>query len=174
MTVVPFKQFHKRVVSENSLTRDLPILNDHENQYIFVYGTLKQGGTRDLFNPRDKVAVGRTLTPLYCMRRYSPGDFPLVLRPLTNDEAGYINGELYLVKTSAITTLDRIEANGYLYVRKPTRIWSYTTQEAITAWMYETIPSAFNHKHVDDSGISTVKINGYQCYNWIVNHHANS
>lgn len=165
-----FKEFHKKTVAQNSLTQDLPILNDHENQYVFVYGTLKQGGSRPLFNPRDKVAVGRTLTPMYEMRRYAPGSFPLVMRPMTKEDSGYINGEIYLVKTSVIPTLDRIEANGYLYIRKPTRIWSYTTQEAITAWMYETIPSAFNHKHLDDDNISAASINGYNCYNWIISH----
>lgn len=170
MDKIKFRDFNKHIVAQNSLTPDLPILNDHENQYVFVYGTLKQGGPRALLNPRDKVAVGRTLTPMYEMRRYGPGSFPVVMRPCTKEDAGYVNGEIYLVKTSAIPTLDRIESNGYLYVRKATRIWSYTTEEAITAWMYETLPTAFNHKHLDDDNISIGKINGYHCYNWIINH----
>ena len=168
MSRTSFREFHKKVVANNSLTQDMPVLTEHENQYVFVYGTLKQGGSRGLLNPRDKVGYGRTLVPMYEMRCYSPGMFPTVTRALVTEDAGYINGEIYLLNTDAMPTLDRIESNGYLYVRKPTRIWSYGTQEAITCWMYETIPHAFKLDYLTSENISSTKMNSYKMYNWMV------
>lgn len=161
-----FEAFHKKVVANNSLSDDIPNLNDYENHYVFVYGTLMQGGSRPFLNPRDMVGKGRTLSAGFVMRRYAPGNFPVVYAGGDIEPKGFVNGELYLVPTSTIPWLDRIEANGYLYRRRATRVWSYRTMEAITAWMYFILPDKIEEQQVDDECIDVYKMTGNPVYSW--------
>lgn len=162
-----FKEYHQRTIRENSLSPDIPELNDYENHYVFVYGTLKSNGTRNILSSKDMVARGRTLLPAYGMRRCVSGGFPIAYLHPKDMRQGYITGELYLLPTNMMPVLDNIEANGYLYRRQQTKIWCYEKNQSVLAWMYFGIPEAFHGKETDDQDVPVFEVNGNISYSWV-------
>lgn len=162
-----FKEYHSRQIKENSLSNDIPELNDYENHYVFVYGTLKSNGSRGFLSKKDLMCRGRTLLPAYGMVRCVSGDFPVVYMHPRGMRQGYISGEVYLLPTSTMPVLDKIEANGYLYRRQQTKIWCYERNQSVLAWMYFGIPEAFFNKKTDGEDIPVFEVNGNVTYSWV-------
>lgn len=78
---------------------------------LFVYGTLKQGhGLHGVLADQEFLGAASVegFTLLDC------GAFPAMIRA-----AGSVNGELYRVDDKTLRQVDRIEGEGYLYVRTP-------------------------------------------------------
>jgi len=72
---------------------------------VFVYGTLKRGGSNHVFlNSQRLLGVARTV-PGYTL--YSLGDYPGMVRA-PGDTAG-VTGELWVVDDACLAELDRLE-----------------------------------------------------------------
>ena len=113
-TLVTFERFHDDVVMQNRDTPDLPELNFHEEQYVFVYGTLKKESFRGKLIAGEVVsAQARTIQPIFRIKTYDRGGYPLLYADPKHDQRGYITGQLLLVPTREIPVLDNIEQNGY-------------------------------------------------------------
>ena len=72
---------------------------------IFVYGTLKQGGSNHLFLQRQKFLGDARTVPGFVL--YSLGDYPGMVRA-PGDMAG-VTGELWSVDDDCLAELDRLE-----------------------------------------------------------------
>jgi gamma-glutamylcyclotransferase (GGCT)/AIG2-like uncharacterized protein YtfP len=104
-------------------TVDLPILNQFENHYVFVYGTLKVGESRSsaLSFSSENLFLGaaETVEGNFEMTVSPVGHFPIVLENTGNTtRQGQVHGQLYLVPTKTILRLDTIEGNGNIFFRE--------------------------------------------------------
>lgn len=79
---------------------------------IFVYGTLKKGGSNHYFLSSSKFIRNQTLKD-HSIFAPSGYGFPLLLR----DKGGKVHGELYEIDDITLTSLDMLENEGYLYHR---------------------------------------------------------
>lgn len=96
------------------------------SELVFVYGSLKKGfGNHDILS--NSPLIARTHTVGRCFNMVSLEAFPAVLSSGDYD----IEGELYSVDEGTLETLDMLEGNGYLYLRKKVLLAS-----GHTAWMY--------------------------------------
>lgn len=104
-------------------TVDLPILNQFENHYVFVYGTLKKGFSRSQAltrEPRNEYCgIAMTDDKEFELVLSADAGFPVALRDTGNtSRLAPISGQLWLVPTSMILKLDRVEGNGQMYFRE--------------------------------------------------------
>jgi len=72
---------------------------------IFVYGTLKRGGSNHVFLNNQRLLGAARTTPGYTL--YSLGDYPGMVRA-PGDTAG-VTGELWVVDDACLAELDRLE-----------------------------------------------------------------
>lgn len=87
--------------------------------YVFVYGTLKKGQANHQFIEKNVTYVGEATLEGY-MLFYSAyvGSFPVMIP----QDASTVYGEVFEANEDAITTMDQIEAEGYLYNRKKVKV----------------------------------------------------
>ena len=100
---------------------------------IFVYGTLKRGGSNHaLLTSQQFLGAART-SPGYTL--YLPGDYPGMVRA-ANDQAG-VTGEVWLVDDACLQQLDELEgvAEG-LYERTPIQLTAPFAAEPAQAYLY--------------------------------------
>ena len=79
---------------------------------VFVYGTLKKGGSNLYFLKSSKFIKKQTLKDhsIFVPSGYG---FPLLLE----DKGGKVHGELYEVDDITLMSLDMLETEGYYYHR---------------------------------------------------------
>jgi gamma-glutamylcyclotransferase (GGCT)/AIG2-like uncharacterized protein YtfP len=105
---------------------------------VFVYGTLKKGGSNhSLLYDAPIIGSGLTRRPytLSCV------GFPcaaLARRDAVGlkDRAGKLSGEVYWADDAVLRGLDRLESNGTMYRRRIRRI-NMTNGDVRWAWVYE-------------------------------------
>jgi len=85
---------------------------------IFVYGTLMRGkGNHHLM--RNSTFIGdATLDGYSCVLIQSGNWYPGIVK----DDEAFVKGELWQVPDSDTPHFDRLESNGYLYQRTPTKV----------------------------------------------------
>lgn len=81
-------------------------------QRVFVYGTLKYGGSNHHLLSRSRL-LGRCHTPA-CYRMLDLGDYPGIVE----GGATAISGEVYEVSPATLEKLDELEDYPLLYTRK--------------------------------------------------------
>lgn len=106
--------------TENSLySPDGSVLQRKNHHYFFTYGTLKAGFARsELMNESKFVGTGFTKSHGFSLQRTTgKGTFPIL--EINGDPAtkAKVYGEIYLVPTSLLYTLDIVESNGHIYTR---------------------------------------------------------
>lgn len=145
-------------------TSDVPYLNQFENHYVFVYGSLKRGQKRgDLLTQNSKTkfcGVAVTETPEYDVLLHVNEDtkhnFPVAFSNISKTRNAKIKGELWLVPTETILQMDKIEGNGYLY----DRVWTtvHVGTEKVHTFIYEGVKSFWKFQDLVDLPI--LKENG--------------
>lgn len=134
------EEFTNGLLAESECTSDMPVLNGFNEQYVFVYGTLKRGFVcHDLLEGAPLVGRGWTALERW---RLVQDSFPVALYD-ESDLAKSVFGEIYLVPTGLMKTLDQYESNGNLYRRRRMAI-NLDTGKSKVAWMYIGVPSAFS------------------------------
>jgi gamma-glutamylcyclotransferase (GGCT)/AIG2-like uncharacterized protein YtfP len=98
------------------------------SNFVFVYGTLKQGFGNHANFLRDATFLGdgRSVTRW----RMCDGGFPIVLP----GDHGHVVGEVYAVDDPTLARLDRLESNGHMYQREVITV--AVAAGEIEAWMY--------------------------------------
>ncbi len=122
---------------------------------LFVYGTLKRGGSNHQYLAGQKfLGVART-TPGY--RLFDLGGFPGLV-PVPEDKAGVV-GEVWEVDANALAGMDKLEglAEG-MYRRDPAKLQPPFDNPAIETYIYARNTT----KHTDIGSI------------WHVDHHRRS
>jgi gamma-glutamylcyclotransferase (GGCT)/AIG2-like uncharacterized protein YtfP len=139
-----FSSDFKKVLQETGkFTRDVPYLNQFQNHFVFVYGTLKRGNRRaDLLKRSTKnqfCGIGVTESTNYdlllTVDSVDPNaNYPIAFDMKTEGRSAKVKGELWLVDTNTLLQLDKIEANGYLF----DRVWVniQVGKEIIPSYMY--------------------------------------
>lgn len=130
---------------------DLPELNQYKHHLVFVYGSLKRNkyahgklkGCPLLFS-------GLTKHPSFLLwQTKGAHGFPVMLiKGKDEDGAKAIQGEVYIVSTPTMKTLDAFEHNGELYRRIKLRIMS-TGENAgkeVSAWTYVGIKGVWERE----------------------------
>jgi gamma-glutamylcyclotransferase (GGCT)/AIG2-like uncharacterized protein YtfP len=88
-------------------------------RYVFVYGTLKQGFGNHKYHLADAEFIGKaeTVLPEFVMK--DTGGFPVVFHKndLPSDTPAKVSGEVYAVQDEHIVSMDRLESNGWMFVR---------------------------------------------------------
>lgn len=138
----------REVLEDNGeFTPDIPYLNQYKNHYVFTYGTLKRGSSRNIVfscNPKNEFCGVGVSKGNFDMLLYPEGGFPVAFEGLGNEERNTkLKGELWLVPTDTILKLDRIEANGKIFIRTYRKIW--VGEECVSAFVYLGIKD-FWHK----------------------------
>jgi len=95
--------------------------------YVFTYGTLKQGFGNHRLLETSKYISTTTTTEKYFMGSYSA--FPIVIE---NNADYNIVGEVYEVSDDTMYQLDLLEGNGTLYQRKTVRVKDFDK----LVWIY--------------------------------------
>ena len=159
---------------ENQFTPDMREIHKYQYYYVFTYGTLQTKGTRAMNRlDEDTTYCGRYRTKKPSYQLYNTThDFPVAFN-LDNYwdphvPWGFIEGELWMVPSRVIPTLDAIEGNGKMYERdviqvvgpKDKQVWAFCylgmpnkrafakpqiNQRYITSkWIYGQDPKVFN------------------------------
>tara|TARA_R110001583_G_scaffold94255_5_gene237682 strand:+ start:1049 stop:1429 length:381 start_codon:yes stop_codon:yes gene_type:complete len=79
---------------------------------VFVYGTLKKGGSNHYFL-KGSMFLRETILKDHSIYAPSMYGFPLLLE----DKGGKVHGEVYKVNDITLRSLDMLESEGYLYNR---------------------------------------------------------
>lgn len=100
---------------------------------IFVYGTLKRGGSNHAWLAGQQFLGAARTSPGYTL--YSLGDHPGMVRA-ANDQAG-VTGELWLVDDACLWQLDELEgvAEG-LYERTAIQLVAPFATEPVETYLY--------------------------------------
>ncbi len=113
--------------------------NDH--QYVFVYGTLKEGfANHNHFLGQSEFVADACTQERY--RFLSLGAFPAVHLPNNEDmPCFHVHGEVYKASPRTMVMLDRLEGNGTLYQRhlRPVEVVLDGTVRVLHAWIYEIL-----------------------------------
>lgn len=88
---------------------------------LFVYGTLKRGGSNVRHMGDSKYLGQAVLAPGLTL--YTNGGFPMMVESQNDD---CVCGELYEVGEEVLERLDRFEGHPYHFERKPAKIASVT------------------------------------------------
>lgn len=108
-------------------------MEDKQEHYVFVYGSLKTGfGNHRFLDGAKYLGKHETFTRTFCMT--SMGSFPAVV--MVNEGGCSIEGELYRVSTATLSSLDVLEGNGTFYTRRLIDVCSCKTGTTVKAWMY--------------------------------------
>lgn len=149
-------------------TIDVPELNLYENHYVFVYGTLKRGGSNhDIIKIRAKnqwCGVGVTETESYDMLLAGIKDkFPIVVDTGTKARRAKVKGELWLVSTETILQMDKLESNRSVYDRVKENI--YVGNHKIKAFMYVGVPKFWRDKDTLNNPMIIENKKNFHCFN---------
>ena len=112
--------------------------------FVFVYGTLRRGGAREMskrFPTSEFIADAQVSGSLYDL-----GAFPGLL---LNESTSMVNGEVYQVDDEILNELDEIEASSN-YWRKQIEI-SLGTERKM-CWIYEPNPEVYSPRTLITSG----------------------
>lgn len=164
----------KKWASQHSNTKDMPFLNQYKGHPVFIYGTLKGGGTRASILEEEEchlIACAVTKHPMaVCLA--NPGtiqEFPVAFRANEkNPYYGYLVGQLWVVPTEMLAFLDALESTPLLYTREREKIQlmskpndnRFQMYEVTSAWMYQgnmsywldskaTLPALEPHQHLN-------------------------
>jgi|SRR5688572_22030239 len=129
-----WREYLERMWTESSSTHDAASLSSHDNQLVFVYGTLKKGfGLHELLH-RSKF-IDRVWTKSPAFKLVQTASFPAAIMGAGGPLYKAIQGELYLVPTVDIKHLDQCENNGSLFHRRRTGV-EFDDGTSALAWMY--------------------------------------
>ncbi|MCX6937780.1 MAG: gamma-glutamylcyclotransferase [Verrucomicrobia bacterium] len=123
-----------------------------QTRLVFVYGTLKRGGSNHAFLADQTYLGEAALRPGFSL--YSLGDYPgLVSEP---ENTKNVTGELWAVDASTLANLDALEGiNEGLYARVPAPLarWSpdLDNQAAAAAEMYLYLHSVTGRQRLGTS-----------------------
>lgn len=160
-----FSQGYRDILNDNGkYTWDIPYLNQYEGHYVFVYGTLRRGGSNHLVlsgntkNVFGGVAVTSSARWDMWVADTGAGKprFPVMLYSGDKSRWAKVKGELWYVPTETILKMDRLEANGTLYERTMEGVW--VGNEKVNAFVYEGMPSFWKDKATFNSPL--MKQNG--------------
>lgn len=132
-----------QIATEEALyTPDLPVLMKQERQFIFAYGTLREGFLRHhVLKHQEFIGYGATDTRYNMfVTTNSKAPFPIVMLEGRPNKVGSIFGEVYSVVPSCMVALDYLESNGSMYKRYLTPIYIGNkdgTTTRVYAWMYK-------------------------------------
>ena len=145
------------ILCNNYFTKDVPVLDNYQWHYLFVYDDLRQGYQQyDYLDGADPVShKAYTSEARYDMKYLLNQTYKMPYIKFSNDEnrKGYIRGELYRVCTEHITGIDTLNNNGELYFRvKIPIIISSHTKQTVLAWTYigneSVLQDTFSNKNV--------------------------
>ncbi len=125
-----------------------------KNRQVFVYGTLMRGESNHYFLKNSTYITGATVDGY---EMYDVGYYPAII-----SGKGKIIGELYMVSIEDMPSIDRLEGEGSLYIRKCELIKQVSSEKTL-AYIYE-----FNQ---DVGGLE--KINSWKDYVWYVSYGSN-
>lgn len=99
-----------------------------KNNYIFVYGTLMRGQCNHerFLKDKDFIADGR----IDGFKNYDLGSYPGIVFG-----SGQVAGELYSVDDETLESLDELECEGDLYLRKRTEVFT-SGREKLESFVY--------------------------------------
>lgn len=101
---------------------------------LFVYGTLKRGGTNHRFLSNQTFRGAAHTLPGF--RLYDMGDYPGMV-PVPGDIEGVL-GEVWAVDANCLAELDRFEGTAEgLYRREPVPLRPPFTDQKVDAYIYE-------------------------------------
>lgn len=160
VSIVDQKEFigfvHEKL-DDTYYTPDIPELFKQEEQYVFVYGTLKNGFCRHtvLKDSGRLIGEGYTLDEDFIMYRMAKQyGFPIGMRTEFSSINGHLQGEVFLVRTKKLVELDFIESNGTMYYREqiPIVVTTADTKKRATvnAWTFLGIPSYWKPKFIGE------------------------
>jgi gamma-glutamylcyclotransferase (GGCT)/AIG2-like uncharacterized protein YtfP len=116
-----FARWCQAALDDNYYTDDGPELLKNKFQYVFVYGTLKKGFSRNHVITRhinEPIGPATTVGTGYIM--YRTGNkytYPVILHSTEKSAMGAIAGEVWKVPSKTMFELDFIESNGEMYDR---------------------------------------------------------
>lgn len=100
---------------------------------VFVYGTLKRGGSNHAFLAGQRYLGAARTAPGFTL--YSLGDYPGMVRA-PGDTAG-VTGELWMVDDACLDELDKLEGlDEGLYERTSLRLGPPFADEPVEAYLY--------------------------------------
>jgi len=105
-----------------------------DNILMFVYGTLKKGFGNHFFLENCKY-VGEA--KLHGHAIYHLGHFPGVLPSFSDRDA--VIGEVYEVDPTSLVNIDRLEGNGFLYIRKDVEVELADKKQIVQTYIYNKI-----------------------------------
>lgn len=108
------------IVERGHYTPDFPKLRKLSHQYVFVYGTLKQGFRNHKFlREDDLVGCGFTDQDRFFIAKEKQAKFPIALFDNREEFRGRLYGEIYKVLPETMLDLDNLESNGIVFKRFP-------------------------------------------------------
>lgn len=106
-------------------------MSEERGEKVFVYGTLRRGGSNDFRMARARfVATGMVRGRLYRIDWY-PGF-------VADESAGLVTGEIFLVDADILVALDEFEGSGYRRVKIAIDVGE-GAGSAVEAWIWEWI-----------------------------------
>jgi gamma-glutamylcyclotransferase (GGCT)/AIG2-like uncharacterized protein YtfP len=109
---------------DNLQTPDFLDLKLEPYHYVFVYGTLKTGGRlTGYLDDCPFLGEGVTAMHLFEMKISKSGHFPIIFEVKDPRDGNPVSGEIYIVDHKTLLTLDQIESNGEMYIRKERWVW---------------------------------------------------
>ena len=139
---------------ENYKEDILKINKYFKNRQVFVYGTLMKGESNHYFLKNSAYINGATVDGY---EMYNVGYYPAII-----PGKGKIIGELYEVSIDDMPSIDMLEGEGSLYIRKCELIKEISSKKTV-AYIYE-----FNQ---DVGGLE--RINSWKDYVWYVSYGSN-
>lgn len=138
-------------------TPDFLELKNHEDIPVFVYGTLKEGmRNHHIIQGRPFLGKAKTTQSRFEMKQAQHSGFPVVMDVgVKASFNGRIYGEVFVVKPKDMLTLDRLEDNGGMYIRKLTYVTLLDQQmnlrtgvknPVIQAWVYVGNPKVWGNR----------------------------
>jgi len=114
-----FKRDLNNRLAHNICTPDLPYIESKRGHLLFVYGTLKQGFSRNWMLKGYKARfVASAISTLEYSLFYSPAlGFPVMMPRYCQSEVGHVMGQLWIIPPKLIAILDDVEKNGDMYNR---------------------------------------------------------
>lgn len=100
---------------------------------VFVYGTLKRGGSNHGFLAGQQFLGEASTVPGYTL--YSLGDYPGMVR--SNDPAQVVTGEAWGVDDACLAQLDKLEGvDEGLYAREPITLNGALIDQPVDSYFY--------------------------------------
>lgn len=134
------KEEMEQIISNGEYTTDYPKLCEKQEQYVFVYGTLKKTfSNHRLIQACDLVGCGFTDSDRYFLTVHKTHGYPIAFFDNREGKRARIYGELYKVPTDLMLTLDNLESNGTIYQRRLLRVNAFGKNGDVLctpAWIY--------------------------------------